>query len=252
MLVDRAVSPTPRSRMWHVSTVVEVSSRPVNLSSELSPLFADIPRSDCVKIVFAARTANFKPRQTIFLAGNPIKEILLLTEGWVKITRLGEDGSAVILRLEGPGGVIGSLGFVEQDEHRSMAQALSSCTALNWSVPTFAALSERFPLLERNMMRIVSQRLHVLEGRFREVCTKKVAPRLARELVRLLPQIGRRVHNVLEINLSREELAQMTATTLSTVSRLLTSWERQGIVSLRRQSVMVQDLLCLLGISELR
>jgi CRP-like cAMP-binding protein len=127
-----------------------------------------------------------------------------------------------------------------------------SCKALNWSVPTFVALSERFPLLERNMMRIVSQRLRGLECRFREISTKKVAPRLARELIRLLPQLGRRVHNVLEINLSREELAQMTATTLSTVSRLLTSWERQGIVSLRRQSVMVQDLLCLVAISELR
>jgi CRP-like cAMP-binding protein len=102
------------------------------------------------------------------------------------------------------------------------------------------------------MMRIVSQRLHVLEGRFREISTKKVAPRLARELVRLLPQVGRRVHNVLEINLSREELAQMTATTLYTVSRLLTSWERQGIVSLRPQTVAVQNLLCLLAISELR
>jgi len=69
-------------------------------------------------------------------------------------------------------------------------------------------------------MRIMAKRLQVLEGRFREISTERVAPRLARELVRLLPQVGRRVDGALEINLSREELAQMTATTLFTVSRL--------------------------------
>ena len=60
------------------------------------------------------------------------------------------------------------------------------------------------------------------ESGFREIATKRVAPRLARELVRLLPQIGRQVNNVLDINLSQEELAQMTAATAFTVSRLLT------------------------------
>ncbi len=64
-------------------------------------------------------------------------------------------------------------------------------------------------------------------------------------------QIGRRVDGALEINLLREELAQMTAITTFTVSRLLTSWESQGIVSLRPQSVKVLNLLCLLAITEL-
>src|SRR5712664_3459895 len=172
MLGDRAVSPTTRLRLRHDSMDVEVGSCPVSLSAELSPLFADMPMSDCEKVVSTAWTTMFKPRETIFFAGDPINEILLLTEGSVKITQLGEDGSAVILRLEGPGGVIGSLGLVERAEHCSMAQAILPCKALIWSVPAFAGLSERFPLLKRNMMRIVSQRLRVLEGRFREISTK--------------------------------------------------------------------------------
>jgi CRP-like cAMP-binding protein len=251
MPADPGARPTTRLRILHDCMDVDGGSRPARLSADLSPLFADMPLSDCAKVVSTGWTTMLKPRQTIFFAGDPIKEILLLIEGSVKITRRGEDGSAVILRLEGPGGVIGSLGFVELDEHRSTAQALISCTALVWSVPAFAGLSERFPLLERNMMRIVSQRLQVLEGRFREIFSVRAAPRLARELVRLLPQVGRRVHGVLEIDLSREELAQMTPTSLSTVNRLLTSWERKGIVSLRPQSVIVQDLLCLVAITEL-
>jgi CRP-like cAMP-binding protein len=251
MLADRAVSQTKRLRLLHDSTDVVGRSRPARLYAELSPLFADMPQTDCAKVVSTAWTTMFKPRQTIFFAGDPVQEIQLLTEGSAKITRLGEDGSMVILGLEGPGGLLGSLGFEEWDEHCSMAQALSSCKTLNWSVPTFAALSERFPLLVRNMIRIVGQRLRVLECRFKEISSVRAAPRLARELVRWLPQIGRRADDAREINLTREELAQMTAITTFTVSRLLNSWERQGIVRLRPQSVMVLDLLCLSAITEI-
>jgi CRP-like cAMP-binding protein len=60
------------------------------------------------------------------------------------------------------------------------------------------------------------------------------------------------VDGALEINLSQEELAQMTATTMFTVSRLLSSWAKQGIVTLRRQAILVRSPIGLLGISELK
>ncbi len=226
---------------------LDIVARPRSRYEELSPLFAGIPQADCATIVSAARPTTFMRRQTIFFAGDAIKEIVLLTEGSVKVMQLGENGSAVILRLEGPGEIVGSVGSDQRGRHCSTAEALLTCEALVWNAPTFEALSERFPLLQRNTKRILAQRLHVLEGRFREISTERVAPRLARELVRLLAQVGRSVDGVVEINLSQEELAQMTATTLFTVSRLLSSWERQGIVTLRREAVMVRSLLGLLG-----
>jgi len=231
---------------------MKVVARQGSQCAELSQLFEGIPRADSAIIVSAARVTKFARRQTIFFAGDAIKEIVLLTEGSVKITQLGENGSAVILRLEGPGQIVGSVGSTQRGRHCSTAEALLTCRALVWNAPTFEALSERFPLLQRNTMRILARRLQMLEGRFREISTERVAPRLARELVRLLPQVGRSVDGALEINLSREELAQMTATTLFTVSRLLSGWERQGILSLRREAVVVKSPLGLLGISELK
>jgi CRP-like cAMP-binding protein len=53
-----------------------------------------------------------------------------------------------------------------------------------------------------------------------------------------------------EIGLSREELAQLTGTTLFTVSRLLSQWEKQGIVSSRREAVVVCDVQALAALSE--
>jgi CRP-like cAMP-binding protein len=216
----------------------------------MSPLFAGIAPSDQAKIVSAATSRKFVRRQPIFIAGDPVKEIMLLTEGCVKLTQLGENGSEIILRLSAPGEIVGALGAAQTGPHCSTAEALIACKVLVWNVPTFEVLSERFPILQRNAMRILARCLLELEGRFLEVTTERVAPRLARELLRLLVHVGRRVDGVFEVNLSREELAQLIGTTLFTVSRVLSAWEQQGIVSLRRQAVIVQGPFSLLSVCE--
>lgn len=245
--------PASQTLGWRLpQTSLKARACPEHHCVEISPLFADIPPSDQAKIVSAAISRKFVRRQTFFIAGDPVKEILLLTEGCVKITQLGENGSEIILRLNGPGEIIGAVGTTRLGTHGSTAEALLGCKALVWNAATFETLSERFPILQRNAMRILARRLLELEGRFLEISTERVAPRLAREIVRLLPQVGRKVDGAIELNLSREELAQLTGTTLFTVSRVLSDWERQGILSLRRQAVVVRSPFGLLGVCELK
>jgi CRP-like cAMP-binding protein len=221
-------------------------------SVELSQLFAAISPNDLAEILAAARTTTFTRKQMLFYAGEKIQRVILLTEGSVKITQNDEFGSTVILRMVGPGGVVGDLGVACQGTQSAGAEARVNCKALVWDIDTFETLSERFPTLQRNTLRVLAKSLHDLESRFCEISTKRVAQRLALELARLLPQVGRKVGDVIEINLSREELAQMTATTLFTVSRQLSLWEQQGIVSLRRLGVVILNPLSLSTISELK
>jgi len=58
-------------------------------------------------------------------------------------------------------------------------RALLGCKALVWNASTFETLSEKFPTLQRNAMRILTRRLLELEGRLFEISTERVAPRLA-------------------------------------------------------------------------
>jgi CRP-like cAMP-binding protein len=68
-------------------------------------------------------------------------------------------------------------------------------------------------------------------------------------LIRLSDQIARSSRGDLEITLSRAELAQLTGTTLFTVSRLLCQWQSLGIVKIRREAVLVQDVDALARLS---
>jgi CRP-like cAMP-binding protein len=113
----------------------------------------------------------------------------------------------------------------------------------------FERLVDRFPLLRRNIASILERHLNELEIRYREVSTEKVSSRLSNLLVRLVSQVGRRIEDCVEIALSRRELAQLTGTTLFTVSRLLCQWEALGIVSARREVVLVHDVPALQELS---
>ena len=68
--------------------------------------------------------------------------------------------------------------------------------------------------------------------------------------MRLAKQVGTKTEGHTHIYLSRQELAQLTGTTLFTVSRLLCRWETQGIVSAPREAVRIHDLPALQELSQ--
>ena len=150
-----------------------------------SPLFSDIPASECREIASAAHEKHFARRQSIFLEGDPVRRVVLLTSGSAKIVQLGPSGAEVILGVRGPGEVVGTVGLRPQDRHCSMAQALGTSTALVWDAAVFETLSQRSVQLRRNITTILCQQLHELEERYREISTEKVSVRLSHQLIRL-------------------------------------------------------------------
>lgn len=205
-------------------------------------LFSGILPGDYTRIAAAARVKEFSRGEVLYLEGDSVRQVLLLTSGLVKLNKLGLSGTEVILRLGVPGDVLGAMGLFSGGNHCTTAQAFRECRTLVWDATAFKALVERFPVLHQNMGRILGGHLLELEERFREVATERVGPRVARQVLRLMAQIGKSVNGAVEIGLSREELAQMTGTTLFTVSRLLSAWEARGMVRPRREAVAIFDV----------
>ena len=118
---------------------------------------------------------------------------------------------------------------------------MEQCKALVWEYTRLQMLVAEYPQLRRNISQILAGRLQELEERFREIATEKVAKRLALALTRLVKQVGKKSAEGIEISLSREELAQLTGTTLFTISRILSKWADLGVVIPRREAVLVRD-----------
>jgi CRP-like cAMP-binding protein len=181
----------------------------------------------------------------VYLEGDRVQQVLLLVSGSIKITQLGSKGLEVILRLGAPGDVFDVVSLSTTGRHRTTAEAIRSCGVLVWDAGAFKALLEAIPVLHQNTVRFAYGHLEELEERFRELATEPVAPRVARQLIRLQEQVGSAQSDEMEIGLSRENLAEMTGTTLYTVSRLLSAWEERGLIYSCSESIIISDVRAL-------
>ncbi|HEY2121466.1 MAG TPA: Crp/Fnr family transcriptional regulator [Candidatus Acidoferrum sp.] len=214
-----------------------------------SALFAGLSQPECVEIASSARARTFARDELLFVQGQPVSRMVLLQAGSVKLTQLSSSGSEALLWMNGVGDAIGMPGTASCS-HSCSARAMERCHALTWEYRQVGDLLAEYPRVRQNVNNIVSSRLHELEERFREVSTEKVAPRLALTLLRLVRKIGKQGSDGIDVSLSREELAQMTGSTLFTISRIFSKWAEEGFVLPRRNGVVVLDTVRLQQVGE--
>jgi CRP-like cAMP-binding protein len=163
----------------------------------------------------------------------------------VKTIRLGLSGVEVILRLWVSGDVLGPVDLFAGGRHSSTAQAFRLTQALVWDASSFKALADRYPVLDQNLLRMV---VRYWKSGSANWPPKESVPRVARQWCDSCRRSA--VNGAIEVGLSREDLAQMTGTTLFTVSRLFSAWETRGLVKPRREAVMISDVQALCAIAE--
>lgn len=231
----------PRNECSQTSTLAE---RVVLMCA--SALFAGLTREECLQIASCAKARSFTRDELLFMQGQPVRNLMLLQTGSVKLTQLSSAGDEVILWMKGKGDAI-DVNSTESacSSHTCSARALETCKALTWEYSRLQLLLAEHPQIRANINQILASRLQELEERFREVATEKVAKRLALTLLRLLNSVGKQHQAGIQVSLSREELAQMTGTTLFTISRILSKWSDQGFILPRREAVVVRDPSCL-------
>jgi CRP-like cAMP-binding protein len=216
-----------------------LEERAILLSS--SALCNGMSRDEVMSLAVCARPRSFAKDESLFIQGQLARCLVLIRTGSVKITQISSSGSEVILWMYGRGNVLGVLSASSGENHPSTARAMEPTTALVWDCAALQSLMDACPRIRQNLSHVLMSRLHEMEERFREVATEKVPRRLALALMRLSKHVGKKVHEGVEVSLSREELAQMTGTTMFTISRILSQWARQDVLESRRESVLLRD-----------
>jgi CRP-like cAMP-binding protein len=217
------------------------------------PLFKGLDRDALEIVALDARLVRAAAGRTFFREGDLAKVFFVVRSGRVKFTQISAEGHEIILRVIGPGEPFGGVAALsDKATYPVTARALDPCEAHAWDGPRVAALMQRFPTVAINAARMVADRLHELQRQHHQLMTERVERRIARALLRLAEHAGRRVEGGVEIDfpLSRQDLAQMTGTTLFTVSRTLSSWEEAGLISTGRRRVMIRQPHRLVRIAE--
>jgi CRP-like cAMP-binding protein len=205
------------------------------------PLLQGLGSNELAAVAEAAKLCQLEGEQFFFRQGSTADTAYVLLRGRVKLTQSTPEGTQVVLRFIGPGDLFGAMAAFEGQVYPVSAQAVRWCRALCWKGRTIAALMETHPRIAFNALRELSARLQDLRERYRELATERVERRVAHALIRLAQQAGWQTEDglLIDMPLSRQDLAEMTGTTLYTVSRILSSWERSGLIETGRQRVTI-------------
>lgn len=206
------------------------------------PPFQRLQPAELAVVRQSARLQRMEAETYFYHQGDPAATFYVLVDGQVKLSEVTVEGQQILVRFIGPGEAMGIIAALSQAVYPLSAQAVTDCLALAWDGEIVEQLMERYPRIAIDGLRLVSQRWHELEERYRELATERVERRLAQALLRLVRQTGRKVEGgvLIDLPLSRQNLAEMTGTTLFTVSRILSRWEQQQLVETGRERVLIR------------
>ena len=207
------------------------------------PVFQGLAPNELDEIVRLARPARYAKDEAVFEQEAEAHSFFVLLDGYIRVVRATAQGDKIIIRYIGEGEPFGIAAALGRTTYPATAEAAVDCVALAWPSSLWAPLSTKFPSFRAGTYKTVGIRLEETQTRIIELSTERVEQRVANALTRLADQSGRTVPTGVEIEfpLTREDIAEMTGTTLHTVSRLLSRWEERGWVAGGRQRIVVQD-----------
>jgi CRP-like cAMP-binding protein len=134
--------------------------------------------------------------------------------------------------------IFGTIAAFAERRYPGDADAVTRSVEVSWSETELTRLMIRHPQIALNALKILGRQLHETQDRVREVSTQSDERRVAHSLLRLARQFGRdsALGTTIELPLRRRDVADIAATTIYSVSRLLTGWEARGWLVTRDQN----------------
>lgn len=202
--------------------------------------FEGLDAPDIKTILAAAVHKRFLAKSVIFHQGDPAGHLFLLLTGRARRFFVTQDGEKVVLLRVTPKEVFGEATVLANPaEYLVSTEAMTPIHALVWNRGTIRSLCERYPRLVENALLISFDYLAGYRAAHASLICNSAPERLARVLTSLADGIGQKVPGGVELDVRNEELANEANISLFTASRLLSAWQREGILVKRRGKVLL-------------
>jgi CRP-like cAMP-binding protein len=215
-------------------------------------LLKDIPENTVHHILNSGVRKTIEKDNVVFRQGDSAAWCYFLEKGQLKLTKLHEDGREAIIRYIGAGELTAAAVVIKDGEYPLTAEALVDTIAICWNKKMIFELMHNYPQIAINMLALVLERLDEMQQRFLEISAEQTERRIARALLRIMKHAGTKTNKgiLIDVPITREDIADFTGTTHYTVSRVFSDWKRKGWVTSSRQKINITDVHSLVKLSE--
>lgn len=220
---------------------------------EKSSLFGHVKPETVAYAITEGVLRSMEEGGFFFLQGDPTTHAYVLLTGRVKLIQVTPHGQQITLRIMTPGQTFGGIALLQPaDGYPGTAQAMENSTAMAWNTEQLRKWASSDSSLPFNTMQIMHGYILDLQERQAALTSERVEQRIARSLLKLAAQSGKKVEEgvLIDMKLTRQDVAEMSGTTLYTVSRTLSEWERAGLLHIGRERVIIRDAHGLVRIAD--
>jgi CRP/FNR family transcriptional regulator, cyclic AMP receptor protein len=208
------------------------------------PLFAGLSPDESQMIARITKPQRYTRHQVIIRAGERGSVFFLLTAGIVRVSVAGQQGKEIILGVLYPNDFFGEMALLDGLPRLATVTTLADSEVLMISRQEFLNCIRRMPQIAAKMIITLSLRLRRADQKLGALVFLKAPRRVARTLLELAQGQGQRTPAGIMVNLlfTRQELAELAGVSRETCIRLLTKFQRQGVLTLDRRKLLVPNL----------
>jgi CRP/FNR family transcriptional regulator len=210
--------------------------------------FSGLPPEDLQKIREVGLFREYQKGEILFCEGQKGEGFYVVQQGSLKVYKSSPEGKEIILHLCGPGDHLGHAAVFEGGSFPASAQALGICGVLFFPRQAMLNLLAREPQMALHMLGVLSLKLRELTLQVENLALKEVPGRLASYLLHL--REGDPSNNVMDLPVSRVQLARVLGTTPETLSRILGEITSRGILEISRRHLVLRDVPALEYLAE--
>jgi CRP-like cAMP-binding protein len=220
-----------------------MSAQEVDDAIRRTTMFRRLGEGDRKHLATVSAIKRYAKGDRVFGEGDPSDVFLVVVSGRVKIVKMTPAGKDVILEIFGTGDPFGAVAAYEGRPFPASAIALEDTVCLLTPRSAFFALLEQHPSLVRGLLLGLTTRLVELTNRLTEMTGGRVEARIARLFLKLADNMGRSspAGTTISMALSRQELADLTGTTIETCIRVMSRWGKDEIVRTEKDGFVLLD-----------
>ena len=210
---------------------------------ECSWVFKEIPAKERQRIQHMSRTLRFDRGEIIFQEGEPAFGVYVICRGKVKLAKHSLKGKIQILKLLGPGEVLGEKTLFDREVYTAYAQALEATRVHFVERAPFLTLLREHPEIAIQFIEKLSRELKGFQDKLMEASYEGSLERISRLLLMMAKQYGTEAEQGVDIGvtLSRQELAELTGISTETAIRMLSRMKDRGLIAMDGQKIFIVD-----------
>jgi CRP-like cAMP-binding protein len=196
---------------------------------------------------------RYSAKDTIFAPGDPDGQLYFLLEGTVRLYKIYGGYKEATVALLKNGGVFGELGLEEGSRQSTFAEALTDVSVAVVRKSTLTEVIKHRPEFALKLISSFSERLRQSDEVIESLLDREVSARLATLLSHLGDRFGEPGGSgtVLKVRLTHQDLANMIVSTREAVSKVMSEFQREGLIEVRNHTIMITPQLLNMRLREI-